>query len=270
MDAVASPGTMEEFEERLRAVADRLPKRLQQCADFVAGNPQRIAVSTVAELAAAAGVPPSAFVRFCQILGFTGFSEMQRLFRDAWVPRWPDYQTRIDTLRSAGQDRPGALLAEFIDAAQHSLEALAKSVDHQALDSAVETLAAARMVHLVGFRRSFPVASYMAYAFEKMAIPAMLHGAVGHVDARHAIAREDALVGITFAPYAAATVDLVAHAREVGTPVVAITDGLRSPLRQPGVTVLSVAEVDVGSFRALSATLSLALALAVATGARRE
>lgn len=98
----------------------------------------------------------------------------------------------------------------------------------------------------------------------------MLHGAVGHVDARHAIAREDALVGITFAPYAAATVDLVAHAREVGTPVVAITDGLRSPLRQPGVTVLSVAEVDVGSFRALSATLSLALALAVATGARRE
>ena len=89
MDAAASPGTMEEFEERLRAVADRLPKRLQQCADFVAGNPERIAVSTVAELAAAAGVPPSAFVRFCQILGFTGFSEMQRLFRDAWVPRWP-------------------------------------------------------------------------------------------------------------------------------------------------------------------------------------
>ena len=222
MDASAAPGTMEAFEARLQEVAEDLPKRLKQCAEFVAENPERIAVSTVAELATAAGVQPSAFVRFCQILGFSGFSEMQRLFRDAYAPRWPDYRTRIDTLRSSGQDRPAALLAEFVEAGRHSLESLAKTVDYAALDAAVDILAAARTVHVVGFRRSFPVASYMAYAFEKMTIPAMLHGAVGHVDARHAIRPEDALVAITFAPYTAATLDLAAHARQIGAPVVAV------------------------------------------------
>jgi DNA-binding MurR/RpiR family transcriptional regulator len=50
---------------------------------------------------------------------------------------------------------------------------------------------------------------------------------------------------------------------------VAITDGLKSPLRRLDVTALSVTEIDVGAFRALSATLSLALTLVVATGARR-
>ena len=269
MDASAAPGTMEAFEARLQEVAEDLPKRLKQCAEFVAENPERIAVSTVAELATAAGVQPSAFVRFCQILGFSGFSEMQRLFRDAYAPRWPDYRTRIDTLRSSGQDRPAALLADFVEAGRHSLESLAKTVDYAALDAAVDILAAARTVHVVGFRRSFPVASYMAYAFEKMTIPAMLHGAVGHVDARHAIRPEDALVAITFAPYTAATLDLAAHARQIGAPVVGITDGLKSPLRRLDVTSLAVSEIDVGSFRALSATLSLALTLVVATGTRR-
>jgi len=269
MDASAAPATMEAFEARLQEVAEDLPKRLKQCAEFVAENPERIAVSTVAELATAAGVQPSAFVRFCQILGFSGFSEMQRLFRDAYAPRWPDYRTRIDTLRSSGQDRPAALLAEFVEAGRHSLESLAKTVDYAALDAAVDILAAARTVHVVGFRRSFPVASYMAYAFEKMTIPAMLHGAVGHVDARHAIRPEDALVAITFAPYTAATLDLAAHARQIGAPVVGITDGLKSPLRRLDVTSLAVSEIDVGSFRALSATLSLALTLVVATGTRR-
>jgi DNA-binding MurR/RpiR family transcriptional regulator len=268
-ETMPTPTTIEEFENRLLAVSDTLPKRLRQCAEFVGENAERIAVSTVAELAASAGVPPSAFVRFCQILGFSGFSEMQRLFREAYAPRWPDYRTRIESLRGSGQDSASALLVEFVEAGRHSLENLANSVDQDSLDAAVETLAGARTIHVVGFRRAFPVASYMAYALEKMAVPAMLHGAVGHLDSRHAVVAGDAMVAITFAPYTPATVDLAAHARREGIPVVAITDALTSPLRRLGVTALSVSEIDVGAFRALSATLSLALTLVVATGARR-
>ena len=83
-------------------VSDGLPKRLKQCADYVAANPDRIAVSTVAEMAEGAGVKPSAFMRFCQVLGFSGFSQMQRLFRDSYVQNWPDYPTRLEKLRESG------------------------------------------------------------------------------------------------------------------------------------------------------------------------
>ncbi len=54
-------------------------------------------MSTVAEMAEAAGVQPSAFMRFCQIMGFSGYSEMQRLFRESYVGGWPDYSTRSTT-----------------------------------------------------------------------------------------------------------------------------------------------------------------------------
>ena len=78
-----APASIEEFRERLSQITDDLPRRLRQCADHIAANTDRIAVSTVAELAAGADVPPSALMRFCQIMGFSGFSGMQKLFRDA-------------------------------------------------------------------------------------------------------------------------------------------------------------------------------------------
>jgi DNA-binding MurR/RpiR family transcriptional regulator len=264
-----APASVEEFRERLGVISEGLPKRLRQCADYVASHSDRIAVSTVAELAAGADVPPSALMRFCQIMGFSGFSEMQKLFREAYAPGWPDYSTRLKTLKDNGAGSPAALLAEFVEAGRMSLEALAKSADEAALNRALEILVAADTVHLIGLRRAFPVASYLAYAFDKMGIPAMLHGGAGKLEHRHALRPGDALVAITFAPYSEETIDLAQEARGRGLPVVAMTDRLTSPLARQGSAVLTVPEVDFGAFRSLSATLALAITLAVAVGTAR-
>ncbi|MES2434695.1 MAG: MurR/RpiR family transcriptional regulator [Pseudomonadota bacterium] len=263
------PATIEEFRERLALISEGLPRRLRQCADHIAANIDRIAVSTVAELATGADVPPSALMRFCQILGYSGFSEMQKLFRDAYSPGFPDYSTRLQNLKQAGTGTPSALLGEFIEAGRLSLEALAKSADEAALAQAVNLLAAADTVHVIGLRRAFPVASYLAYVFDKMAVPAMLHEGTGKLDHRHALRPGDAVLAITFAPYSEETISLATDARARGLPVVALTDRITSPLARVGDAILTVPEVDFGAFRSLSATLALAIALAVAVGTAR-
>lgn len=270
MSESGGPQTIKEFEDRLLEVSGSLPKRLKQCADYVAANKDRIAVSTVAEMAEGAGVQPSAFMRFCQIMGFSGFSEMQKLFRESFVGGWPDYSTRLQHLREKAEGSPSALLAEFVEAGRLSLENLVKTVDPQAMEVAVKQLSEARMIHIIGLRRSFPVASYMAYAFEKMGVPAMLHSVVGRLDNHHAIQAGDALLAVTFSPYSAETLDLVEQVRARGVPVVAVTDTVVSPLRRMGATLLSVSEVDFGAFRSLSATLCLAITLSVAVGTARQ
>jgi DNA-binding MurR/RpiR family transcriptional regulator len=224
----------------------------------------------VAELAAGADVPPSAVMRFCQILGFSGFSEMQRLFREAYSPGWPDYSTRLKNLKEGGAGSPTALLAEFIEAGRQSLETLAKSVDEVALQQAVGVLSGADTVHVVGLRRAFPVARYLAYVFEKMSVPAMLHDGVGKLDHRFALRPKDAVLAITFAPYSEETLTLAQDAKARGLPVVALTDRMTSPLVRFSDAVLTVPEVDFGAFRSLSATIALAIALAVAVGSARE
>jgi DNA-binding MurR/RpiR family transcriptional regulator len=266
---LTAPATIEEFRERLTAITDGLPRRLRQCADHIAANIDRIAVSTVAELAAGADVPPSAVMRFCQILGYSGFSEMQKLFREAYAPGWPDYSTRLKNLKDSGAGTPSALLGEFIEAGRLSLEALAKSADEAALAQAVAILSAAETVHVVGLRRAFPVATYLAYVFEKMEVPAMLHDGVGKLDHRFALRPGDAVLAITFAPYSEETIALAQDARERGLPVVAMTDRVTSPLARFSDAILTVPEVDFGAFRSLSATIAMAIALAVAVGSAR-
>lgn len=268
-DREAAPETLEAFFRLLADRAETMPKRLRQCADFISQYPDRVAVSTVAELAAAAEVQPSAMMRFCQELGFSGFSQLQKLFREEYARNWPDYATRLSNLRGMGAQSPGAMLAEFVEAGRASLEKLMTTVSPEMLEKAVDVLAKAPMIHVVGFRRAFPVASYFDYAFEKMAIPSFLHTGVGKLNTAHALRGGEAMLAITFAPYSAETVAFAESAGQRGLDVVAITDSLSSPLRRLDAIPLLVSEIDVGAFRALSATFAIAITLAVAVGARR-
>lgn len=270
-----TPATIEAFTARLDSLQGTLPRRLQQCADHVALHLDSIALSTVAEVARAADVPPSALMRFCQILGFSGYAEMQRLFRRALSKTPPDYATRLRNLKAEGPGHPAALVAEFVEAGRLSIEGLARDLDETKLEQAVTLLAQARTIHLAGFRRSFPVAAYLAYVCDKLGLPTMLHDGLAGLGQSAALHPGDALLAITFAPYSDETLSLARQARRMGMPVVILTDPPAAPLDGTPLSgladsVLTVTEVDFGAFRSLSATIALALALAVAVATRRE
>jgi DNA-binding MurR/RpiR family transcriptional regulator len=268
-DQTAPPATVEAFTARLDDLKGTLPRRLQHCADHVAGHLDSIAWSTVADLARAAGVPPSAMMRFCQVMGFSGYAELQRLFRNALSVAPPDYGTRLANLKAQGTGQPAALVAEFVEAGQLSLQGLARDLDEMKLDQAVTLLSQARTIHIAGFRRSFAVAAYFAYVCDKLGLPAMLHDGMAGLTQRAALQPGDALLAITFAPWSDETLALAAQARTLGVPVVLLTDPPATSLSGQADIILTVTEVDFGAFRSLSATTALALALAVAVASRR-
>lgn len=265
-----APTTIADLQDRLQEMITDAPRRMQDCAVYLAAHSDRIAISTVAELAKGAGVAPSALMRFCQLIGFSGFSEMQRLFRDSYAPALPDYAARLEALRDQGQDSPTAILCEFAEASRKSLEILINDVNPEALERAADCLAAAGLIHLIGLRRAYPISSYLAYALEKMSVPAILHDQAGRLDHSRAMRPGDAVVAISFAPYTPETLALVDDAVTRGLPVVAITDSLTGPFHRDGILTLCVSEADFGAFRSLSASLTVALTLAVAIGARQK
>lgn len=262
------PADLEALQKRVAALAPDLPKRLRQCAEWTLANADRVAVSTVAQIAASAGAPPSAYVRFCQALGYSGFSEFQSVYREGYL--WPDYGVRLEKLRGRGDRSAPGLLAAFVEAGRASLEDLAKTLDPVEMEEAAALLAQARMIHVMGLKRASPVAAYLAYMFEKMNIPAMSHDLAGRLERRAALRPGDAAVAVSFAPYSEETVAFAEAAAARGLPVVALTDTLVSPLHAHARRALLVKEADVGAFRPLAATLSLAAALAVAVGMKRE
>ena len=140
------------------------------------------------------------------------------------------------------------------------------------LDRAIEMLAGAETLYILARRRSYPVASYLAYALGKLGVRYQLVESAAGLDPEmiaFATPKDAALV-ISFSPYAAATIEDARGLAERGVPVIAITDSAFSPLASTARLWFEVAEADFGGFRTLSSTMALAMALAVGIGEARR
>lgn len=258
------------FVALLRERGPALPKRLRQVADYALANPDDMALSTAAQVAQQAGVQASTLVRFAQALDYSGFSELQQLFRSRLRQQFPDYRERLAALRDEGAAGPNmaqVLLDGFVEASRSSLSRLQATVRHGEIDKATDLLANAETIILVGARRMFPVVSYLAYAFGKLGIRAVLVDNVASLAPEQAaIARQgDVVVAVSCAPYTPATIAIAGEAHRKGIPVIAVTDGALSPLAQHCSLWIAVEEADYGAFRSMSATFALAMTLAVGT-----
>lgn len=254
----------------IHTILPSLAKRMRQCGEYMSENHDQIAFSTVAEISQKAGVQPSAMMRFCQQLGFTGYSEMQQIFRKEMSKPAPDYATRLANLRSNGKLNPATLLAEFVDAGRYSLEKLLCETQEAHLHEAVKILNEAKLIHIVGYQRAFPVANCLSYALEKLKIANICHDDVGKISRFNALSQGDGVIAITFSPYTAGTVEMIETALQKGLKVVVITDSDISPANIEGVCLLKAIDIDVGDFRSLSASINLAMTLAVSLGSLRE
>lgn len=250
-----------------------LPKRLSQIAAFALEHPDDIAFGTVASIAEQAEVQPSSLIRFSQAMGYQGFSELQEIFRARLRDRVPNYDERIAQLREHAKSASKAhiLFEGFSDAAQKSIADLSGKIEPRILDKAVARLAGAQTIYIIGLRRSFPISSYMAYAFGKLGIRHALVDGLGGLAANDiAFATpKDAVLAVSFTPYASETVALVAQAVRAHVPVIAITDSAFSPLARDAEIWFEVAEANFEGFRSLAATLALAMTLTVAVAEKR-
>lgn len=245
-----------------------LPKRLRQVADHALANPDDMALNTASQIAEKAGVQASTLVRFAQALDYSGFSELQQVFRSRLREQSPDHRERLAALRdegAAGADMAQVLLDGFVQASQASLTRLQTTVRHQDIDRATDLLAGAQTIVLIGARRMFPVVSYLAYAFAKVGIRAVLVDNIASLGAEQAaIARSgDVVLAVSCAPYTPATIEIAADAHARGIPVIALTDSALSPLAERCTLWLEVKEADYGAFRSIAATFALAMTLAV-------
>ncbi|MDR3376948.1 MAG: MurR/RpiR family transcriptional regulator [Ancalomicrobiaceae bacterium] len=261
------PRDFRSLRELMISQAVKLPKRLQQVADFAMHFPDEIAFGTVASIAERANVQPSTLVRFSQAIGYTGFSELQDIFRDRLRDRHTSYNERLAGLReTAHADNPAAKLLEgFAEAAVRSLNSLRERLEFDQVAAAAHRLAAAETIYLIAQRRSFPITAYMNYALGQLGVKTVLIGSPVGTDSEtlEFATPRDAAVAISFTPYAATTLTYVRQVAARGVPVVAITDSPFSPLVPASTLWLEVVEADFQGFRSLSATMALVMTLMV-------
>ena len=272
-DADIIPRDFQSLKNRIIERGASLPKRLTQVATYALEHPDEIAFGTVASIAVEANVQPSTLVRFSQAMGYQGFSELQEVFRSRLRDRILNYEERIAQLRlhAISASKPNIIFQGFTEAAEKSIDALQEKLEPEKLDKAVEKLAKAETIYLLGLRRSFPITSYMSYAFGKLGVRNVLIDAIGGLAQEELgfATKRDCILAISFTPYASETVALAQTAAARNVPMIAITDSGFSPLVPLSQIWFEVAEANFEGFRSMAATLSLAMTLTVAVAEMR-
>jgi DNA-binding MurR/RpiR family transcriptional regulator len=237
------PGSL----EGLRALVDQryedLPARLRDAARFLA-----------------------------KALGYTGFSQMQAVFRDALLAQSQSYGERVRAGAAPRAKPPREaddLLRMLCEGAIESLQGLREGTSDGSLQQAISLIAAAPTVHVLGMRRASPIANYLAYLLSRSrkfvrqlgAMPGMLDDEVD------ALGAGDLLVVISFQPFHALAVQAQRQALARGAKVLAMTDSTLSPIAKDAHGVLQVHDAEIGGFRSVAGAMVMCHALAVGLAA---
>jgi DNA-binding MurR/RpiR family transcriptional regulator len=274
IEASPPPRDFAGLRDLIVASKNRLPKRLAQVASFAMASPDEIALGTAASIAERVAVQPSTLVRFAKVLGYQGFSELQAVFRERLRGRLATYDDRLQSVRSHTDPatKSAQLFDGFCHAAVGSVAALREQIDPGTIEAAANRLAAADTIYLIAQRRSYPVTAYLSYTFGALGIKTVLVGSAAGTDPEtlsFATGR-DAAIAVSFTPYAPATLSHVRTIAQRGTPLVVVTDSPFSPLASVTDLWFEVVEADYEGFRCLSATMTLAITLAVAVAEMRR
>ncbi|WP_367143399.1 MurR/RpiR family transcriptional regulator [Pantoea stewartii] len=266
-----NPTQLTILQDEIRRRYDTLSKRLKQVARYILDNSNSVAFDTLASIAQQADVPPSTLIRFANAFGFSGFNEMKQMFKQHLMEETANYTERARLFRQTASEKasapetPTEILNMFTMVNSQALQQLAVQTASAELDKAVELLAGAQNVYVIGLRRSFSVASYLTYALRHLDRRAFLIDGLGGMftEQLSMVGPEDVVVAISFSPYSREVVELVELGAQRKARLIAITDSQVSPLAAFSDVCFVVREAQVDGFRSQVASLCLTQTLAV-------
>jgi DNA-binding MurR/RpiR family transcriptional regulator len=271
VEAAPAIASVDQLIKRITTEFESLSKQLKVIALHIEQNRAHFGLEGIQSIADQCKVQPSAVVRFAKHFGFSGFSEMQVLFRDGLTRQLSPHKNYTSRIREAINAGAGNLTSadiadEIMGDSVTAMRALQHRMDRSAFKKAVDLAAAADTLWIAASRRSYPVAVYLDYALQHTEKRINLISGIGsmHLGQVRSVRTGDVMIAISFAPYAEETLTVVQAAVQRGAKVLAITDSLMNPLARLAKITLVVEDNATLGFRSLTSTMALAQSLFVA------
>jgi len=219
--------------ERLRAAYGELTPQVRKAAAYVLENPNDVGVSSIREIADAAGVKPNTLMRMAQAIGFSGYEGFREPFREEirqGRDSFPDRARWLQSLSKGGAH--GRLYSGMAAAAIGNIEEMFAATDADAIKAAADAIVGARRTYVLGVGISHALARNFAYlaAMAVDTVTAIPRDGSLPVDDLARAGPGDVLVAMTFKPYRAEVVEAVEIAQAQGVEIIGLSDSPASPV----------------------------------------
>lgn len=259
------------FLQRVRRNADKLTKRQVHVVDHLARDSRLLAFATGAEIGRAVGVSESTVIRLAQALGYRGFSDMQEEAR-ALVAESAEF-SRAQLIRSVTESPQGTGVLSRV--MQRDRLLIQQSLDQNApelFEDAVDLVARADQVYVMGVRSTHAVAAFFAYSLRLLLgnVRLVEPDQPGFLSEISGLGPNSVLVALAFPRYSDITLRMATFAAARGCPVLAITDSPVSPIALRARVTLTAPTDSPAATRSYTAALSLCTALVTAVAHRHK
>lgn len=217
----------------LTASAASLRPSERKVAAFVANDPQAAMRMSISVLATAAGVSEPTVLRFCRALGYKGFMD----FKISVAGELGGGTPFVDHDVSPGDDGK-AVAAKLFGSSVRQMTRLIDTVDHEALERAVEAIIRAPRIDICGIAQSNFVAADLQHRLARMGYPAIaMPDTHMQLQAAASLAEGAVAIIVSFAGQIRETIDVARQAKGVGATVVAITRGQSALAREADIVI---------------------------------
>ncbi len=217
---------------RIFAALPQLSKKHKDIARFVLDSPDFVAFASASEVGAKTSTSAATVVRFCQALGFEGYSQLQQAVRE----RMSLQRTALQRLERQMAERTAEedLLTRVLATDIHNIERTAMLASRDRFQAAAEDVRRARQVLIVGTGLAAMLVEYLVYSLQRVAVQtrSVTGGEEPLAMALAFVQPEDVVIGISSRRSPRYTLKALEQARIAGARSIGITDSELSPLFQ--------------------------------------
>lgn len=270
-----APKNINELNVLLQARHTKLSKKMKLIAFFIIDQPQQIALNTLAVISDDIGVFPSTLVRFAKHIGFSGFAQLQELFKVQITQSAVNYRQRITDVKKITESEISTSCANiFHDITSRNIIAtklLSEQIEVELIEQSVQALCVANEVIVCGMNRALPVAIYFHYMLNNLGIRCrIVDSSSDEATLSHWFNETTVLIAITYNPYSSVTSQAINTAKQSNSTVILLSDTALNPVANLSDYLFAIHEAEVHTFRSLSATLCLAQAICVSIGYNQQ
>lgn len=249
------------LESRIAQHFDDLTPKQQVLARLILDNRYMASFASAAEIGEKVEASAATVVRLCQALGYQGLPDLQAAIR----AELPTYLTAVERLeqRHAATPRDGATPERAFGTDIGNLERTVGTLGAAPLRQAVDALAAAREIVVIGGGVVAAPAMFLAYSLRVIGLEsrAVLDGDVAQVVNTAHVGAGDAVVAFGVWRYIVSTVEAMIWVKQSGARTIAVTDSILSPLARQADLALEVATEGIAHSVSVTAMMALVNAL---------
>ena len=255
------------IEQRLPA----LTGASRRVAEAIVKDPWAVLGMTIYDVAAASGVSLPSVTRFCRAVGYPGFRELvQGIAQSLGRIESKDLETLEPPTAGNGMARlASTIVKRQIDALQTTL----RTLDYEAIERAVEAIASARRVTIIGHGGAFVPALGIAVKLNWAGVAASAATPDLFSNQVIAVGNEDVVIGVSHQGRTRDIIEMLGLARSFGATTVSITAVPQTPLAAVSdinIAVLTPEVARAGTFLIAFDTLMVLADILAASAADRR